>query len=186
MSKKVLAIHGSPRKKGNSIFLAKKAIEVLENNKYKVNEVTLQELEIKPCKACEACRKGKVSYCTIKDDMQKLYKKVESSDILLVSSPIYWFTISSQLKLFIDRLYGLYNVNTASFIGKKIGIILTYGDDDPLKSGVENAINTLRNSFDYMGADIKGIVSGTAVEIGDAKKNTILMEKAVELGKLLD
>ena len=185
MSKNLLVVHSSPRKKGNSIFLAEQAIAAVKSKKVSVREIFLNDLSIKPCKACDSCKKGKVSYCTINDDMQALYKQVEQADSILLSSPIYWFTVSAQLKLFMDRLYGLYCVNPKVFKQKNIGVILTYGDDDPIKSGAINAIRTLTDSFTFLESNIVDIVYGTAAEIGDAKKNKILIGKATHLGKNL-
>jgi multimeric flavodoxin WrbA len=185
MSKTLLVVHASPRKKGNSVFLAHKAMEAAGKKGLDISEVYLQDLSIKPCSACYACRRGKAKYCAIKDDMQPLYEKVAAADAILLSSPIYWFTVSAQLKLFMDRLYGLYCVNGKVFKGKKIGVILTYGGEDPYDSGAVNAIRTLTDAFTFVGSEIAGIVYGTAEEIGDAKKNKVLIKKACDLGKQL-
>jgi hypothetical protein len=66
--------------------------------------------------------------------------------------------------------------------GKKIGIVLTYGDDDLYTSGAINAIYTFQSVFRYIEAEIAGMVYGTANDIGDAAMQPELMDKAYQLG----
>ena len=185
MSISILAIHGSPRKNGNSIYLAHQALEAAEKRRAHVQQVYLDDLNIKPCKGCDACRKGIKGHCIIKDDMQKLYEKVIKSDILLLSSPVYWFTYSAQLKLFFDRLYAVQTETLSALKDKKVGIILTFGDVDPFVSGAANAVRSLQDAFNYTGTEIVGIACGSAGAAGDARKNKELVRQARELGKKL-
>jgi hypothetical protein len=69
--------------------------------------------------------------------------------------------------------------------GKKIGIILTYADADPFISGAVNAIRMYQDIFKYIGAEIAGIVYGSAWKAGEIESNKEVMEKAYELGKTL-
>jgi multimeric flavodoxin WrbA len=117
--------------------------------------------------------------------MQKVYKQVLSTDMLLFSSPIYWFNISAQLKLFFDRLYAVHNDSISALKGIKIGLVLTYGDSDPFASGAVNAIRAIQDIANYTQAQIKGIVYGTASALDDAKHDKKLVEKARALGKAL-
>ena len=185
MSKNILVVHGSPRKKGNTMVLTKKAMEAIEEQNGTCEEIFLQGLDIKPCMGCDSCRKENRQYCIIKDDMKELYPKIASCDGMLLASPIYWFTITAQLKLFIDRLYGLHIEKDNVLLNKRIGIILTYGDVDPYTSGAINAIRTLEDCFKYSKSKIEGIVYGRTREASDTEKDEELLEKAYELGKLL-
>jgi multimeric flavodoxin WrbA len=181
----ILAIHGSPRKNGNSIYLANRALSAAEKENALIEQVYLNDLKIKPCQGCDACRKGIEGHCVIKDDMQKLYEKILNADVLFLSSPVYWFTYSAQLKLFFDRLYAVQTETLSALKGKKIGIILTYGDVDEVSSGAINAIHTLQDAFKYTGSEILGIVYGTGGEVGAVKKNRKLVKQARDLGKKL-
>ena len=181
----ILAIHGSPRKNGNSVYLAQRAIKAAENRHTRIEQVYLDDLKIKPCTGCDACRKEIKGHCIIKDDMQKLYEKVLKADVLLFSSPVYWFTYSAQLKLFFDRLYAVQTETLSALKGKKIGIILAYGDVDQVSSGAINAIHTLQDTFKYTESEILGIVHGTGGAIGATQKNRKLVKQARELGKKL-
>ena len=103
--KNVMIVIGSPRKRGNSSILAKQVASGAEDAGAKVELFFLHNMNIKPCSACEGCRKKRATGCVIRDDMQKLYPKMRAADAIVIASPIYWFTVSAQTKLFMDRWY---------------------------------------------------------------------------------
>ena len=142
-------------------------------------------MDIAPCKGCDSCRKDIKGRCMIKDDMQQLYEKVINADALLLSSPVYWFTYSAQLKLFIDRLYAVQTERLTALKGKKIGIILAYGDVDPFSSGAANAVRSFQDAFSYTQSQITGIVCGTGGAAGEARKNKVALQQSRELGSKL-
>lgn len=189
MAKNVLILNGSPRKKGNTAYLIGKAAEGIReaDPDAEIEVIPLDSLKINPCRACDACRKedriGK--YCTVRDDMAALYDKVVNADAIVFASPVYWFSMTAQLKLFMDRLYGLWLEKTNALEGKAIAAIMVYGDVDPYASGAVNFIHTIEDACKYCGAELKGVVYGTAGDIGDAEKDTELCEKAFELGRKL-
>ena len=186
-SKKILLVMGSPRKEGNSATLAKQVIAGAEAVGAEVESFYLHEMNIQPCTACDACREERDKDCVIDDDMETLYPKLRQADALVIASPIYWFTVSAQTKLFMDRWYALGGPGEeyAAFAGKRIGIVLTYADVDPFASGAVNALRTFQDAFNYVGPEIIGMVYGSASEAGEIGNNRDLMEKAYELGKQL-
>ena len=185
--KKILLVMGSPRKEGNSATLAKKVVAGAEATGAEVESFYLHGMNIKPCTACDTCREEEVKDCVIEDDMQTLYPKLRKADALVIASPIYWFTISAQTKLFMDRWYALGGPQEeyAAFAGKRIGIVLTYADVDPFVSGAVNALRTFQDAFNYVGGEIVGMIYGSASEAGEIENNRDLMEEAYELGKKL-
>lgn len=185
--KKILLVMGSPRKEGNSATLAKQVVEGAEAVGAEVESFYLHGMDIQPCTACNACREKNSKGCVIEDDMEILYPKLRQGDALVIASPIYWFTVSAQTKLFMDRWYALGGPGEeyAAFAGKRIGIVLTYADVDPFTSGAVNALRTFQDAFNYVGAEIVGMVYGSASGAGEIGKNRDLMEKAYELGKEL-
>jgi multimeric flavodoxin WrbA len=184
MTKKILILKGSPRERGNSAVLAERAAAGALETGAQVESVYLHGLDIRACDGCDLC-KEQGEYCVIEDDMQSLYPKLLEADALLLASPIYWFTFSAQLKLCIDRWYGLWNFKNDLFQGKPVGIILTYGDTDLYTSGGINAIHTFETLFRFLQAPIVGMVYGTAMDPGDAEKQPDLMERAYQLGQRL-
>ena len=185
--KKILLVMGSPRKDGNSATLAKQVATGAAAAGAEVESFYLHGMNIHPCTACDACREERDKDCVIDDDMETLYGKLRQADALVIASPIYWFTVSAQTKLFMDRWYALGGPGEeyAAFAGKRIGIVLTYADVDPFTSGAVNALRTFQDAFNYVGAQIVGMVYGSASEAGEIRKNRDLMEKAYELGKQL-
>jgi multimeric flavodoxin WrbA len=183
MSKQIVILKGSPREQGNSSVLADQARAGAEAAGAAVESFYLHGMDIRPCDACDSCRE--TGTCVIEDDMQNLYPKLLAADALLLASPIYWFTYSALLKLCIDRWYAMWNFKNDMFKGKPIGIVLTYGDSDLYTSGGINAIHTFETMFRFLQADIVGWVYGTLMDVGDAQKDSELMQKAYQLGERL-
>ena len=185
----VLIVKGSPREKGNSAALADQVAAGAATAGALVDTVYLHGMDIQPCDGCDFCQDATDTGCVIDDDMQSLYPKIREADAVVYASPIYWFTVSAQMKLFIDRCYALggesdYAAEHA-LAGKRIGIVLTYGDDDPYNSGAVNAIRTFQDIFAYIPAEIVGMVYGSASDAGEIRSNHALMEKAFKLGEKL-
>ena len=183
MSKSVLIFKGSPRPKGNSSILADKAAEGVKICDADLESFTLHTMDTHPCDACNTCQETGV--CVLKDDMQMLYPKLRRADAILIASPIYWFTMSAQTKLFIDRWYALESPDGSALKGKQFGIVLTYGDSDPYTSGAINAMRTFQDMMRYIGADISGMVYGTANNEGDVLNQPELLKRAYQLGQKL-
>lgn len=184
MSKNILILNGSPRKKGNSATLSEHLAAGAREKGASVESIYLHSLDIRPCDACDECREtGGV--CVISDDMQKIYPKLIAADAIVLASPIYWFTFSAQLKLCVDRWYAFQGTDWKEMRGKQFGILLAYGDDDPYDAGVINAIHTFESICRYLEAPIVGVVHGSLSEIGDVQKNPELLEKARKLGSKL-
>lgn len=184
MAKKILILKGSPRTRGNSATLADQVAEGARQAGADVESVYLHSLDIRPCDACDLCHEqGKG--CVIEDDMQPLYPKLTAADAIVIASPVYWFTISAQTKLCIDRWYALETPQGSQLRGKQIGIVLTYGDTDLYTSGGVNALHTFDSMFRYLGCEIVGRVYGTANDAGDAGKQPELMDRARKLGEKL-
>jgi multimeric flavodoxin WrbA len=183
MAQRVLVVIGSPRKNGNSASLAKQVAAGATAAGAKVETVFLQGLNIQACTACDACRKKLKKDCILKDDMRALYPKIKAADAIVIASPIYWFTISAQTKLFMDRWYALGGDDGYELSGKKFAVVLAYADADPFSSGAVNALRTFQDAFNYLGAEVVGTVYGSAWKAGEIKKNKALMDAARELGR---
>jgi multimeric flavodoxin WrbA len=181
MGKHILVFKGSPRVNGNSSTLADQAAAGARASGAEVEIFALHLMDIRPCDACDICQETGV--CVLKDDMQKLYPKLEQADAIIIASPVYWFTISAQTKLLIDRWYALESPKGNALKGKQFGLVLTYGDADPYSSGAINAIRTFQDMLRYIGGDMAGMVYGTAMDVGDAQKQPELMQRAYELGE---
>lgn len=177
--KKAVVILGSPRKNGNSATLARQAASGFTSAGGSVETFYLNGMNIRPCQGCDHCRRHPEKGCFMKDDMKMIYDSLASADALLVAGPIYMFSVSAQIKLFMDRCYAV----PAALYGKKIGILLTYNDVDIFESGAVNAIAALRDEYRYKQADIVGIVHGSANAAGEIAANKRVMDDAYALGQ---
>jgi len=184
-TKQVLVILGSPRRKGNSSTLAAQISRGAKSAGAQVETVFLQALNISPCRGCDTCQKLDSKGCAIKDDMQEIFPKLIKADAWVIASPVYWFSMSAQTKMFMDRCYALTAYAKNPFAGKRIAIAMSYGDVDPVRSGCVNALRTFQDAFRYTGSKIVGIVYGSAIKAGEIANNKALMQEAEELGERL-
>lgn len=184
MSRKVVILKGSPRPKGNSAYLADTAGKAAREAGAEVTTYYLHGMNIHPCNHCDLCQKRK-TICVIPDDMQEIFPKLIEADAIILASPIYWFTFTAQLKTCIDRWYSLQGEPGDVLNGKEIGILITYGDSDPYKSGAVNAIHTFETMFNYLRCCIVGLVYATAMDIGDIEKQPAVLKRAAQLGTRL-
>ena len=186
-AKEVLVLLGSPRKQGNSTTLARQIIKGAESAGAEVETIYLNGLKIKPCQGCYGCKKKNSRGCVVDDDMQSLYPKITASDALVIATPVYWFNMTAQTKIFMDRCFGLFNADYTvnPLLRKQIAIAMSYGDTDPFNSGCVNALRSFQDAFRYMGAKIAGMVYGSAEEPGEISSNAVLMQQAEQLGRKL-
>lgn len=103
---KVIGIVCSPRDGGNTEILIREALKGAEEKGSKVELITLAGKTITPCNACRAC--VDTAKCPIEDDMQEIYKKLQEADGIIIGSPVYFYNVSAQAKLLIDRTYALF------------------------------------------------------------------------------
>jgi multimeric flavodoxin WrbA len=195
---KIIIIEASPRQNGNSTILAREVASGARRFGAEVDIVHLDGMNIRPCNACDGCQESLKKDCIIDDDMRPLYSRLRAADVVVYATPIYWFTVSGQIKLFMDRCYALtylgtqpgedgkpvYTVET-DLGDKRFGVVLTYGDVDPFASGAVNALRTFQDMARYVGSQIVGFVYGSALAPGEVAENRALMQQAFDLGRKL-
>lgn len=98
---KVLIISSSPRKSGNSDVLCDQFAKGAAETGHEVEKVNLREKKLSPCRACYGCRENHV--CVIKDDMAEIFPKLVAADVIVLASPVYFYSLCSQMKMLIDR-----------------------------------------------------------------------------------
>jgi len=183
--KRVLILASSPRKNSNSTILALKAAEGVKAEGGEADVVEIGHLKIAPCNACDSCLTKPEAGCVIKDDMQPLYAKIRAAQGIIFATPVYWFNMSAQMKLVIDRAYAIQDKEYFAFTGKDVGVILTYGDVDVFASGGVNALRSFQDICAFAKANLVGTVYGTANKAGEVQTNEELLQKAYDLGKKL-
>ena len=125
MSHKILGISGSPVKKGNVDSFLAAMMDMASEQRLHTETVNLSEMKIADCKHCNFClskqKPGK--YCSIEDDAQAIFEKVENADIIILASPVYFMRTSGMMASFIDRLRVFIFGNVAGGrLRNKIGI----------------------------------------------------------------
>ena len=185
--KNVVVILGSPRKNGNSTTLATEIIKGAESNGANVETFYINGLKITPCQGCYYCQEEGNETCRIDDDMQRLYPKLIGAEAWVIASPVYWFTMTAQTKLFMDRCLAIWSgaPDGNHIKGKKIAIAMSFGGSDPFTSGCVNALRAFQDVYAFAGARIVGTVYGSASATGEIDSNMAVMEQALKLGKRL-
>ena len=100
-----MAVRGNPRKTGVCQRLGDLFIEGAREAGADVWDVDLSSLDIAPCMGCFSCSAGDKGTCVLKDDMEGLRKKLSTADALLCISPVYFYSMSAQMKIFWDRCF---------------------------------------------------------------------------------
>ena len=119
----VVAINGSPRKKGNTQLMLDAAVDVIRSSGIEVEQISLAELDVRPCNGCERCNK-KPWDCPIKDDAIDVLRMMVAADGILMGSPVYCAGVTAQMKALFDRSVITYN---ALELKDKIGGALSCG-----------------------------------------------------------
>ncbi|MBU0936212.1 MAG: flavodoxin family protein [Spirochaetes bacterium] len=131
---KILSVMGSPHKNGNTAALLSAYLKgVIEANpEAEINELYLDEMNIRPCRGCFTCQTGGIENCAVKDDMSGVYGNIVDTDVIIYATPIYTFSMSAQMKAFADRTFAV----AWQLRNKKIVSLAVYGNPSAEVSGV--------------------------------------------------
>lgn len=175
--KKVLIISSSPRKGGNSDLLCDRFQAGAESAGHSVEKIFLKNYNIGYCRGCGVC--NTTHKCVQADDMAVLLEKMVQADVIVLATPVYFYSMDGQLKTFIDRTVPRYT----EIANKDFYYILTAADTD--RDSLTRTIEGLRGfTLDCLpNANEAGIIYGTgAWQIGEIKATNAYTE-AFEMGK---
>lgn len=181
----VLAIYGSHRRGQNSDMLVDKILEGIGSNDTSIEKVYASSPGIKKCTACEACYK--LGHCIIKDEMQLVYQAIDKADIIISSSPIYFYTVTSDMKKLIDRCQavwaGKYMAN-GSMISKKhrIGCIVCTAGEPEDRSYFDCAVKVLELFYKCINTELTGNLLVSNVDERHVKSREDVQAQAFEQG----
>ncbi len=177
MTKKVLILAGSPRKGGNSDTLSVEFMRGAKETGHEVEMIRIADKNIHYCIGCGTCHKtGK---CVFQDDMAEILDKMLAANVLVLATPVYFYSMSAQMKTMIDRTVPKYT----EISNKEVYFIITAADTD--KPIMEKVIEALRGfTRDCLdGTQEKGIIYG----LGAYEPGTVAaipaMPQAYEMGK---
>mgnify|MGYP000802091376 CR=1 FL=1 len=191
MSKKVLILSGSPRKGGNSDILCDEFLRGAREAGHQLEKVRPTEKKIAPCLGCYYCA-SHGGECVRRDDMADLLQQMIDADVIVLASPVYFYSINAQLKAVIDRFQRYFEARFARGIRPAIAthrdavLLLTMGRYDPF--AVEVCEKTLRQSFSVMNTTLKKTMVLPDTDRADCENSSIFakaQEIAIEIAREL-
>ena len=179
MSKKIIVLNGSPRKKGNTSALVKAFTEGAGSVGNSVTEFFLEDMNIHSCKGCFGGGKNPESPCIQKDDMEKIYPVYKEADIVVLATPLYYWSISGQLKCAFDRLFAVAECDSNYRNPKKECALLMAAEG----RGFEETLYWYEQLEKHIGwKSIGKVLCGGVMAVGEVEGKKELKE-AYELGK---
>lgn len=175
MNKSILILLGSPRKNGNSEVLSDALAKGAQSVGHTIEKIYIQNYNIKPCTACYGCRT--TNKCVQNDDMETILNKMIKADIIVLATPVYFYSMSAQMKTLIDRTLPRYT----EIKNKDFYFITTAADG---KETMKRTMDSLRGFTDCLPNSrvVKTIYGDGLYDKGDAKKSS-LITKLFETGK---
>lgn len=175
--KNILIISGSPRKNGNSDILCDRFAKGAVESGHQVDKVFLASENIGYCRGCGVC--NTTHKCVQKDDMTEILDKMVNADVIVMATPVYFYTMDGQMKTFIDRTVPRYTEIT----DKDFYFIMTAADSE--KSSLNRTIEAFRGFTEdcLNGAREAGIIYGVGAWKSGEIKNTQAYEDAYIMGK---
>ena len=177
MNKNVLILSGSPRKGGNSDLLCDEFLRGAVEAGHRVEKIRVAEKKIGYCSGCYFCQKSG-GVCAKKDDMAELLQKIIDADVIVLASPVYFYSIDAQLKTVIDRTVARWT----EVKDKEFYYIATCADED--EAAVERTLECFRGYADCVeGAREMGVIRAAGVYEPGKVKNTPAFMQAYEIGR---
>lgn len=179
MKKQVLILSSSPRKEGNSDRLCDEFLRGALESGHEAEKLRLADYTINYCTGCGTCSMLQKP-CPQKDDAAMIVEKMLAADVIVMATPVYFYTLSAQMKTLIDRCCARYT----EMKGKEFYLLITAAQED--KTKLERTADTFQGFFDCLDdCTVKGIVYGAGVwKKGDIEGKPALQE-AYEYGKNL-
>lgn len=180
MAKKVVILNGSPRKNGNTSALVKAFTRGAESAGHTVTEFFLGGMDIHGCKGCFGGHSSRECPCVQQDDMNKIYPAVKDSDVVVLASPLYYWTMSGQLRTALDRLFALEEGDGNLLRGNGRGSVLLMAAEG---HGFEDAVLYFDHLTEHLRwKNLGKVLCGGVMDVGDAQGRKEL-DDARELGK---
>ena len=184
---KVLVINGSPKKSGNTTAIAGWFSEGARSTGALVEtiQVAFLKYKIPGCTSCRKCQESPKFECVIDDDANTILNKMVDADIIVMATPLYFFSPTAQLKIIIDRMFSLYKWDpvtdavTSPLKGKKMILLAT--SYEALGMDVLEKIFSITANYTGM-VFVSLLVPGAGIS-GDLKKRADIREKAITFGK---
>jgi multimeric flavodoxin WrbA len=186
----ILAIYGSPRRRGNTATLLRHAVQGAVDAGSQVDEIVLRDLKISPCLEIYACKKE--GRCAIKDDFHQVVDRILSAKGIILASPVFFYTVSAHTKILMDRCQSLWvkkywidKVPFGQWEPKRKGLFISVGATKGKKL-FDGALLTVKYFFDVLDTELYRSLLFRKLELeDDVLKHPDYLEEAYEAGKEL-
>ena len=186
MAREILILSGSPKKNGNTAALIEWFTEGAVSKGARVELIHTAFLHYKfpGCTSCRACQKNEAYECVVDDDASLVLRKMAVADVIVMATPLYFFSASAQLKVIIDRMFSLYKWDNAAgtmktvLQGKTLALLASAYED----VGLDALEKPFALTAEYTGMKFESLLVPNAGESGDIRKLTGIREKATTFG----
>ena len=187
---KILAIYGSPRRKGNTTILLNHAAQGATEAGAQVEKIVLRDLKMSPCLEIYRCKE--TGRCVIQDDFQMIYDHLLSCQGLMMASPIFFYTVSAHTKILMDRCQSLWvkkywidKVPYGQWESKRKGLFISVGATKGNRL-FDGTLLTIKYFFDVLDMELWKALLYRGLDFeGDALKHPEYLQEAYEAGKEL-
>lgn len=170
MHKKILILNGSPRKNGNTSALCDAFSEGAQDAGHSVTPFDLQQMHIHGCLGCLKGGKDMASPCVQKDDMDKIYPIYQEADMVVLASPMYFWSFSGQLKTVIDRLFAVAE-GTSNYQNPVKDCVLLMAAEDDSESNWKPVLHYYEALVSHLQwKDCGKVLAGNVMNVGDIHK----------------
>lgn len=191
MAKKIVFIQGSPRKNGNTRAVTALALAAARQERAEVAEIDATTLEYKVpgCLGCGKCQESEEFICTLGDQLAATVATLPQYDVIVLATPIYWWSYSAQLKIVVDRMYSLGKFREEGKIrtplaGKTLALIATGAG--PWEDNLELLERQWKNPANMLGCSfLSCLFPNTTAEAGGLANDPAAAKKAAEFGRML-
>jgi Multimeric flavodoxin WrbA len=182
--KKIVILNGSPHKTGKTMTLVNEVSNAIKDKALEIKTYDLNTMQISGCQGCYGCKKtGK---CVIKDDMQSIYEDINNADGVIFATPVFFWQMTAQLKLTIDRLFAYFKQDYSSFLSpnKKALLLATFGGGD--MSQYQNYFDTVGKSLVFAGfGEYKVLITGGLRDSKELLERSDVLSNAKDMGEWL-
>lgn len=187
MAKSILVLSGSPKKNGNTATLIDWFCKGASSSGADIRIIRTAFLKYKSngCIACRRCQKFEEYECAINDDAKPVLAKIAKADVIVIATPLYFFSASAQIKLIFDRMFSLYKWDNDAgtmetpLTGKTMILLASAFED----AGLDALEKPFALTAKYTGMKFRSLLIPNAGVSGEIKKKKDIKQKAIDLGR---
>jgi multimeric flavodoxin WrbA len=191
MANRIVFVQGSPRKNGNTRAITAVVMASAKENGAEVTEIDAINLDFKEpgCVGCQKCQESEAFLCAFNDEVAQRVATLPEYNVIVLATPIYWWSYPAQLKIFVDRMYSLSKIsdpeNPQSLLtGKTLALLATGGG--PIEDNLELLESQWKKPADMLGTlFLSCLFPNTPPEAGALTQDPSALEKAKEFGRSL-